>query len=412
MHSAGNSLNYSSENKLLMPKYYILPIFAFIFFVLPVVADAAEVQQDTTNTDTTLVDQFLGLFQESDLDQIPETKRSRRQQVDALLKSILEEPGKLQFSGVATASIQAPLENETVWKGVGSFDIFAFVSFGPSALLFFDLEAGGGDGPDALLPNVSVLNADAGGGDGKGENLTVLEAWTEFKMLQDIFTVTFGKLDPTNYFDNNLHANDETSQFISGAFVNNPVLPVGVNSPGIRFRTTFVKRFYIQYGLFMANPQEENIMENHLKLLETGIKLLPESGWEANLRVFGHEQPLAGDSRGFGISFDQLIANHFTIFGRYGANSTELADWLGIKNAWSSGIGFRQYILNRELKVGLAYAETQTTHYEHPEQLAEFYFSTQLNQWVFISPHVQWIKTTQSGEDEHFLAGLRINLSY
>jgi hypothetical protein len=395
-----------------MRKFYSLTILVFLFFTAPLVADAAFGKQDTTSTDTTFVNQFLGLFQENDLDQIPEIKRSRRQQVDALLKSILEEPGKLQFSGVATASLQAPFEDETIWKGVGSFDIFAFVSFGPSALLFFDLEAGGGGGPDLLIPNVSVLNADAGGGDGKGENLTVLEAWTEFKMLKDIFTVTFGKLDLTNYFDNNLHANDETSQFISGVFVNNPVLPVGVNSPGIRFRTTFVKRFYVQYGHFMANPQEENLMKNHLKLLETGIKLLPESGWEANLRVFAHEQPLAGDSRGFGISFDQLIANHFTIFGRYGANSNELAEWLGIKNAWSGGIGFRQFVLNRELKVGLAYAETETTAYEHPEQLAEFYFSTQLNQWVFISPHLQWLKTTQAGEDEHFLAGLRINLSY
>ena len=403
---------YSSENVLLMQKFYILTTFIFLFFTSPLLAGATFVQQDTTHTDTTLVDQFLGLFQESDLDRIPEIKRSRRQQVDALLKSILEEPGKLQFSGVATASLQAPLENETVWKGVGTFDIFAFVSFGPSALLFFDLEAGGGQGPDDLIPNVSVLNADAGGGDGIGENLIVLEAWTEFKMLKDIFTVTFGKLDPTNYFDNNLHANDETSQFISGVFVNNPVLPVGVNSPGIRFRTTFVKRFYIQYGHFMANPQEENIMKNHLKLLETGIKLFAESGWEANFRVFGHEQPLTGDSRGFGISFDQLIANHFTIFGRYGANSKELAQWQGIKNAWSGGVGFRQYIMNRELKVGLAYAETQTTAYEHPEQMAEFYFSTQLNRWVFISHHVQWIKTWRSEDSEHFLAGLRINLSY
>ncbi|HYQ56544.1 MAG TPA: hypothetical protein VEP89_04280, partial [Draconibacterium sp.] len=279
-----------------MPKYYFLPLLIFVFFAWPIMVDASSVQPDSTLSDTSLVDQFLGLFQENDLDQIPETKRSRRQQVDELLKSILEEPGKLQFSGVATALLQAPLENETVWKGVGSFDIFAFVSFGPSALLFFDLEAGGGQGPDELIPNVSGLNADAGGGDGKGENLIVLEAWTEFKMLQEIFTVTFGKLDPTNYFDNNLHANDETSQFISGVFVNNPVLPVGVNSPGIRFRTTFVNRFYIQYGLFMADLQEDNIMENHLKLLETGIKLFPESGWEANLRVYGHEQPLAGDS--------------------------------------------------------------------------------------------------------------------
>lgn len=394
-----------------MHRFYFIPILLMLaVFSIPVKAQT--LSAGSSDTDTTLVDQFLGLFQESDLDQIPEIKRSRRQQVDALLKSILEEPGKLQFSGVATASLQAPIENHPEWKGVGSFDIFAFVSFGKSTLLFFDLEAGGGKGPDAVIPNISILNADAGGGDTLGKNLTVLEAWTEFKILQDIFTVTFGKLDPTNYFDNNLHANDETSQFISGVFVNNPVLPVGLNSPGIRFRTTFVNRFYIQYGLFMANPWEENLMKNHLKLLETGIKLFPESGWEANLRVYGFEQPLAGNSAGFGISFDQLIANHFTVFGRFGQNSDELAEWFGIEEAWSSGIGFRQKILKRELNIGLGYAETRKTTIEHPEQLVEFYFSTQLNQWVFISPHIQYLKTAQTDPAEHFLAGLRINLSY
>lgn len=395
-----------------MRSYFFVLFFILLFFASTTTIAGVTFQPDTTGSDTTLVEHFLGLFQESELDQIPETKRSRRQQVDDLLKAILEEPGKLQFSGVATASLQAPLENDPIWKGVGSFDIFAFVSFGKSTLLFFDLEAGGGKGPDALIPNISGLNADAGGGDGEGKNLTVLEAWTEFKILQEIFTVTFGKMDPTNYFDNNLHANDETSQFISGVFVNNPVLPVGVNSPGIRFRTTFVKRFYIQYGLFMADMQEENLMKNHLKLLETGLRLFPETGWEANLRIYGFEQPLAGNGQGFGISFDQLIANHFTIFGRYGANDDELTQWLGIKDAWSGGIGFRQTIFKRELNIGLAYAETQGTAYEHPEQLVEFYFNTQLNKWVFISPHVQWIKTWQGEDSEHFLAGLRINLSY
>lgn len=391
-------------------KYYILLI--LIICKLFSAIDVSAQQQNTTVSDTTLVDQFLGLFQADSLDNIPEIKRSRRQQVDELLKQILEEPGKLQFSGVATASLQAPIEKSPEWKGVGSFDIFAFVSFGKSALLFFDLEAGGGKGPDALIPNISGLNADAGGGDGEGKNLTVLEAWTEFKMLQDIFSVTFGKMDPTNYFDNNLHANDETSQFISGVFVNNPVLPVGINSPGIRFRTTFVRRFYIQYGLFMADPSSTNIMLNHLKLLETGIKLFPESGWEANLRVYGFEQPLADNAQGFGLSYDQLIANHFTIFGRYGKNNDKLANWHGIQEAWSGGIGFLQTIFNRELNIGLAYAETRSPEYENPEQLVEFYFSTQLNKWVFISPHIQWIKTAATNPEEHFLAGMRINLSY
>jgi len=369
-------------------------------------------QNDTTATDTTFVDKFLGLFEEGKTGDIPEMKRSRKQQVDALLKAILEEPGKLQFSGVATTSLQVPLEKDPTWKGVGSFDIFAYVSFGPNALLFFDLEAGAGQGPDALIPNISGLNADVGGGDGKGQNLIVLEAWTEFKMFQEIFTVTFGKIDATNYFDNNLHANDETSQFVSGVFVNNPVLPVGVNSPGIRLRTTFLKRFYIQYGLFMADPSSSDIMKNHLKLLETGVKVFRGSGWEANFRVYGHEQPLANHSHGFGLSFDQLIANNFNIFARYGKNKSRLAEWYGIEKAWSGGIGLQKTMLKRTFKIGMAYAETWAYQAEDPEQLAEFYFSTQLNKWVFVTPNVQWLHSYRPDVGEHFLAGLRINFSY
>ncbi|WP_347839269.1 hypothetical protein [uncultured Draconibacterium sp.] len=394
-------------NRLFLPVCGCL-LLAFLFMRVPACAQ----QTDTIAADTSLVEKFLGLFEEADAGDIPEMKRSRKQQVDELLKAILEEPGKLQFSGVATTSLQVPLVNDPTWKGVGSFDIFAYVSFGANALLFFDLEAGGGQGPDALIPNISGLNADAGGGDGKGQNLTVLEAWTEFKMFQEIFTVTFGKIDPTNYFDNNLHANDETSQFISGVFVNNPVLPVGLNSPGIHFRTTFLKRFYIQYGHFMADPDSPDIMTNHLKLLETGLKVFRGSGWEANLRVFGHEQPLANHTRGYGLSFDQLIANNFSIFARYGENSNELAGWQGIKKAWSGGIGFQKTVLQREFKIGLAYAETWAWQANDPEKLAEFYFSTQLNKWVFVTPNAQWLQSYLPEVGEHFLAGLRINFSY
>jgi carbohydrate-selective porin OprB len=377
-------------------------------------AQTSTSRSDSLSSDTTLMNQFLGLFAEEDDSNIPEVQRSRRKQVDQLLQAILDQPGKLQFSGVATASLQAGLKKNTTWVGVGSFDIFAFTSFGKHALLFFDLEAIGGNGPDVVIPNYSGLNGDAGrttAADGT-DRLTVLEAWTEFKMLREIFTVTLGKIDLTNYFDNNLHANDETSQFISGVFVNNPVLPTGANSPGIRFRTAFINRFYIQYGLAMANPMDINLMENHLKMLETGFKLFPETGWEANFRIFGHEHPLAGHAQGYGISYDQLIANHFNVFGRYGKNQPELAEWHGIEEAWSAGLGFRQVIFQREFRVGVAYAETFPFVQLHPERMVELYLNNQLNDWVFISPHFQWIETRTPGTNEHFLAGLRLNFTY
>jgi hypothetical protein len=36
----------------------------------------------------------------------------------------------------------------------------------------------------------------------------------------------------TNYFDHNVAANDETSQFISDALVNNPALGLAINGVG------------------------------------------------------------------------------------------------------------------------------------------------------------------------------------
>ncbi len=385
----------------------LLPCFA--------IGQSSSSSPDSLTADTTLMNQFLDLFSEEAGSSIPEVQRSRRKQVDQLLRAILEQPGKLQFSGVATASMQAELvKKNPTWLGVGSFDIFALTSFGKHALLFFDLEAIGGNGPDVIIPNHSVLNGDAGrttAADGT-DRLTILEAWTEFKVLRDIFTVTFGKIDLTNYFDNNLHANDETSQFISGVFVNNPVLPVGVNSPGIRFRTGFINRFYIQYGLAMVNPRDINLMKNHLKMLETGFKLFPESGWEANFRIFGHEHPLANHSQGFGISYDQLIANHFNIFGRYGKNKQGLAEWHGVEEAWSTGVGFRQVLFHREFKIGLAFAETLPYDQLHPERMVEVYLNNQLNNWVFVSPHFQWIETRTPETTVHFMAGLRLNFTY
>lgn len=377
-------------------------------------ATQLEIQKDTINPDTTFLNQIFDLFAEETDDNIPEAQRSKRKQVDALLNAIMEQPGKLQFSGVATAAFQSEIQKKNFYQGVGSFDIFAFTSFGKHAILFFDFETIGGRGPDAIIPNISVLNADA-----SAENvnigidrLNVLEAWTEFKALRDIFTVTLGKIDLTNYFDNNLHANDETSQFITGVFVNNPVLPVSFNSPGVHFRTAFLGRFYIQYGLGMTNLEEINLMHNHFKILETGFRLFPETGWEANLRFFGYEHPLANNSQGFGVSIDQLIANHFNVFLRYGKNEYELAKWQGIKKAWSSGFGFKQILFQKEYKVGIAFAETFQVDKKIPERVAEFYFSTQLNKWVFVSPHFQWLQKSDIRPADNYLLGLRLNFTY
>lgn len=400
--------------KFLEMKSLLLTGLFLLIAGLKVFAFPAFQEADTLRTDTSFFNQVIGIFEEDDEDKTIQIQRSKRKQVDDLLKMILEQPGQLRFSGVATASVQTELNSNSPYWGVGSFDIFAFTSFGKNALLFFDLEAIGGNGPDPYIPNVSNLNADAGRTTSEDgiDRITLLEAWTEFKALKEIFTITLGKIDLTNYFDNNLHANDETSQFITGVFVNNPVLPVYFNSPGIRFRTTLFKRFYVQYGRAMADLNEIDLTKYHIQMLETGFKIFRESNWEANFRIFGFEHPEIKNKHGYGISYDQLMANTFTAFFRYGKNDGFLAEWQGILKAWSAGVGFKQTFLNREFNIGLGFAETYKFNDPVPERVAELYLSSQINKWVFFSPHFQWLQEPVKGVKDHYLGGLRLNFTY
>lgn len=247
------------------------------------------------------LDEVIGFWDEPDSSDVPEDQRSKRKRLDQLLRSIEQRPGVLRFNGDATTSFQTGLKRgvNKVYA-VGSFDIFAVTSFGDGSLLFFDLEAIGGNGIDEIIPSFSGLNGDAGttqDSDGL-DRLQVLEAWGEFTILDELFTVTAGKIDLTNYFDNNKYANDETLQFLSNAFVNNPSFAVPSNSPGIRIRTSILDRFYFQIGLSNVENTGANIFGSIYKIIGTGVKLLPNTDWEANLRFFNFWHPLANNANG------------------------------------------------------------------------------------------------------------------
>jgi hypothetical protein len=60
----------------------------------------------------------------------------------------------------------------------------------------------------------------------------------------------------------------------------------------------------------------------------------------------------------------------------------------------------------------MAYAETYSWANMIPEQLVEVYFNSQLNNWVFISPHFQWLKNNNPPKKEYFITGIRMNFMY
>jgi hypothetical protein len=353
---------------------------------------------------------------EKDTSIVPEDQRSRRKQLDELLEYISTRPGQLFFRGQVNSIVQSNFEKGDKFStGEGSVNLFASSSFGNSTILFIDLEAVGGNGPDEFATTLSTLNGDAGSTQANDgfDRITVSEAWTEFLFLNNIFTVTIGKIDLTNYFDNNAVANDENSQFISGIFINNPAFAVPSSSPGIRIRTSLLDRFYIQFAFSKVENSGSNIFQQIYKAASLGFKFLPNTDFEANVRMFGYSHPFADNRYGFGISIDQTIAILFTIFGRFGNNENTLAQWYGIKTSWSAGVQFKENLLGEITTIGIATGQIKPSVKElETEKSFELYLRQYLNNWISISAHFQHIFDSGGVNGKYSLAGLRLNITF
>lgn len=362
------------------------------------------------------VDELLAIFGEDDVETASFDTRSRRKRVDALLNAITQQPGRLMINGNVTSNFQFANQRDSMESfATGSFDIFATTSFGKGSLLFIDLEAIGGDGPDPKYYTFSGLNADAGSTQSLDgiDRINVLEAWGEFTMFKEAVTITVGKIDLTNYFDNNASANDETMQFISGSFVNNSSFAVPSNSPGVRFRTTFLKRFHAQFGLSSLENKGENIFNDLYRIASLGYTIAPGSDFEANIRIYGYQMPETNKSYGWGISFDEVLFDKYNIFGRYGQNSDSVVDYWGIRSSWSTGIRFVQTIAKQVLAVGVAYGENIPYNTKlNNEKLIEVYLRRQINKWVHITPNFQYVWDAGGTNQELMVFGLRSHFNF
>jgi len=363
------------------------------------------------------IDHLIPTLEDEEAEAVSDDQRSRRKSVDALLDAISQQPGHLRFNGMATATVQYKPGEDDFTTGVGSFDIFAHTALGSHTLLFVDIEAIAGNGPSSRIPAFTSLNEDVGGGPTQDEDgidrLRVLEAWGEFSVLDKALVMTVGKIDLTNYFDNNAFANDETSQFISGAFVNSLAFPVPSNSPGFRFRTAVRKRLFLQFGIGSINNSPDSLFKEIFKIAGLGYSVLRNTDWEANLRVYGYLHPAADNHGGIGLSFDEAIAGTFNVFARYTKNSKELAQWSGMDQAWSAGIRFTKQLAKRKLTVSAAFGKSMPEADElNEERLIEIYVRRQLNRWIYVSPHVQLVQNAAGTEEEYLILGFRTHFNF
>ncbi len=331
-----------------------------------------------------------------DYENLPEDQRSKRKRVDAVLRAITARPGQLRFNGGATSVLQwNPRSSNSFTSATGSVNIFAHTTIGSQTVLFMDIEAIGGNGPAAFVPSFAPMNGDAGSTqDADGlDRLYVNEAWMEFTAFQEALTVTAGKIDLTNYFDNNNVANDETAQFINGTFVNSAALPVSGNSAGLHLRTSIFHLFSLQMGFASVDNSGDYIADQLLKIGSAAVRIFPDSEHEGNIRIYGYLHPTVKNAGGFGLSADQNIAENVTLFGRVNHNSSPVARRFGISSAWSGGGRYLMSVSGHNLAFAMAYGESvPVSGSQQTEKTIESFVRYHINKWSHVSPHIQYVR--------------------
>ncbi|HLF10497.1 MAG TPA: carbohydrate porin, partial [Gammaproteobacteria bacterium] len=105
---------------------------------------------------------------------------------------------------------------------LASADLYFTAGLAQNTIFYADIVGLSGTPPDNEVGGLTLLNGYAARLVQQNE-LNLREAWLLTELLDQKLGITAGRVDLTNFFDHNAAANDETTQFISDALVNNPM---------------------------------------------------------------------------------------------------------------------------------------------------------------------------------------------
>lgn len=360
------------------------------------------------------------------------------------IRKIKDAIGGLEFSVGATSVIQGTVNNDrNLYKVPGidekgddadatySVDIEITSKVGDNGMALLYLEAGEGDGINSEAGGLTGANADAPDDDA---DVQVSEVWYEHAFMNEKLVATIGKMDATRWFDANEVANDETTQFLSGQFVNNIAVEFPDYSYGARVSWYPTDLFELHMGYLEADGDFEDLFDDNFYIVEFGLK--PTIGdLQGNYRFYawrnsGEHTKLLDAARsnksgeGFGVSFDQQFSEHITAFARWGIQDHDI---YAVHHAWSVGFQVAGGLWGRDEDMfGLAFGRAQTTHDYRDllrdagfgttpaESRLEAYYRCQLDDHIAISPDLQWVEglAGSSNADQVYIFGVRAQLDF
>jgi len=281
---------------------------------------------------------------------------------------------------------------------------------------FADVVAIGGPGPNNEIPAITLLNSQQARL--SNNRLQMREAWIRTEFFGQVLGVTVGQIDLTNYFDRNTAANDETTQFISDALVNNQALGLANNGLGVAAILDPKGPINLKLGVQQSekdpnNPVATSLSGSLFSLAEIEYVAVPFGLPEGHYRAwFRLDNSTGQDRTGWGISIDQKLNPEMTIFGRYGNG-----DVGGQRvHFFSAGFGFQSpWSFNPLDRWGIGYAQTSLK--ETPgvpgatERIAEGFYNLHLTDHLALSVLLQYVMESDT-HSAFFMPGLRLGVQF
>ena len=300
-------------------------------------------------------------------------------------------------------------------------DLFFTANVAQNTLFYADVVGLSGTPPDFEIASLTLLNGFSARLVRQNE-LNLREAWLRTEVFSNKLALSAGRLDLTNFFDRNAAANDETSQFISDALVNNPALGLATNGSG--FAAVFDPKIGLnfKFGFQQSNPDATNLGDSLFSLGEIGyLARVPGTG-EGNYRFWyrvaktGERQPTA-----WGISLDQKLAARVTLFGRYGNGHVpavpeegETAFSLG-QHFWSGGLHFQNGLgFFPGDTWGVGYAQSRVRLTDDKEHLVEGFYNFQFTERLNLSFHLTHVldKQGEATRQGYLVPGIRLQANF
>jgi hypothetical protein len=295
---------------------------------------------------------------------------------------------------------------------LASADLFFTAGIAQNTIFFADIVALSGAPPEAEITPLTLLNGYTARLVRQNE-LNLREVWLRTELFGQRLALTTGRLDLTSYFDQNALANDESTQFLSDALVNNQMLGLSSNGTGVAAEFDPKNGFRLKFGLQQSNTDATSLSDSMYTLSEVGYTFTPFALPEGTYRLwFRTNNTLAETQKGAGISFDQKLTNAVGLFARYG--TTQDLDINGRHHYWSAGIGFQNgLIFNPQDTWGVGYAETRLLGGDR-EKLVEGYYNLLLTERLRMSFHLTHALEAPAGGETfgYLLPGIRLQAAF